>query len=138
MTLYYVCNTLTKRSNTRIINLNNSMKNITKNHILNLRVSKKTYEKISDRAKKNGKTISNLIRSIISDSVEVVTDISSDLMGKNPKEKFQSIVSYHKAKLAQDMLCDNCGVTLKKQTAVIIGETLTGTRYFFCEKCKQI
>jgi len=62
----------------------------------------------------------------------------SDLMGKNPNDKFQKITSYHEAKLAQVMPCDNCGVILKKRATVIVGETPTGTRYFFCEKCRQI
>ena len=112
------------------------MKNINKNRILNLRVSKKTYEKITDKARKNGETISNFIRSVIQDSIEVASDISSDLMGKEPRDRIQEVVSYHEAKLARSVPCDNCGISIKKHSAITVGETSTGSVFFFCEKCR--
>lgn len=112
------------------------MDDVNKDYIINLRVSRKTYNKIKDRAAKNGQTMSNLIRSIIDDSTEIITDLSDELLGKKQKDKFSDIVSYHKAVLAQDKKCDNCGIEIRKQSIATIGETAKSTRYYFCERCK--
>lgn len=114
------------------------MEDTTKDYIINLRVSRKTYDKIKDRAKKNGETISNLIRSIINDSAEVISDLSSELTGKKTKDKFADIVSYSRAVLAQSRPCDNCGKEMAKGETVIAGETATRARYYFCPSCKEL
>lgn len=114
------------------------MDDTTKDYIINLRVSRKTYDKIKDRARKNGETISNLIRSIINDSAEVISDLSSELTGKQAKDKFADIISYSKATLAQSRPCDNCGKDLAKGETVAVGETATRIRYYFCQNCKEL
>jgi hypothetical protein len=107
-----------------------------KDYILNLRVSKQTYEKIKGRAVKNGSSISTLLRGIISDSVEIISDLSSDLRGKTSASKFNDVASYHKGILAKDRACDNCKVNMNKGQVVTIGETDEGAAYFFCAECK--
>jgi hypothetical protein len=112
------------------------MENKNKDYIINLRVSRKTYEKIKDRAKTNSQTISNLVRNIIDDSTEIITDLSDEILGKKRSDKFNDIISYHKGLLAQDRKCDNCGMRIPKQSTATIGETATNARYYFCKKCK--
>jgi hypothetical protein len=107
-----------------------------KDYIINLRVSKDTYEKIKSKAKKNGDTISSLLRSVINDSAEIISDLSSDLTGKHKKSEFNDIVSYHRGVLAQERLCDNCGTHMLKGETMTVGETDKGTSYYFCHRCK--
>src|SRR4051812_17508054 len=111
------------------------MEDSTKDYIINLRVSRQTYDKVKSRARKNGQTISNLIRGIIDDSAEIISDISHDLRGPK-KEKFGDIVSYHKSVLAQAKTCDNCGTEMLQQTEATVGETLGSKRYYFCNNCR--
>ena len=106
-----------------------------KDYIINLRVSKDTYEKIKSKARRNGDTISALMRNVINDSAEIISDLSNDLTGKK-KSKFSDIVSYHRGMLAQARTCDNCGAEMIKGEITTIGETDKGTSYYFCSRCK--
>ena len=112
------------------------MKCSTKDCILNLRVSKETYEKIKERAKRDGDTASSLIRSLIQDSIDTVADLSFEFLSEADKQDTK-IVSYHKGVLAQGRECENCRHTMKEGNAVVIGETSTGRRSYFCLDCKQ-
>src|SRR3989344_4274039 len=47
-----------------------------KDYIINLRVSRATYDKVKQKAKENRETVSNLLRKVIDDSAEIVTDFS--------------------------------------------------------------
>ena len=107
-----------------------------KDYIINIRVSRKTYDKIKDKAAKNSESVSSLMRNIIDDSVEIVSDLSRDIFGRGKGGKFKDVVSYYKASLAQDRACDNCGAEMKKHDTVIVGETSRQKRYYFCEKCR--
>lgn len=107
-----------------------------KDYILNLRVSKETYDKIKNKAKKNGHTISALLRGVIDDSVEIISDISNDLAGKKHSQKFSDIISYHKAVLAQSKKCDNCDAGMVPGDLTTIGETASDKTYYFCSRCR--
>jgi len=106
-----------------------------KDYVINLRVSKETYEKIKSKAKKNGDTISHLLRSVIDDSAEIISDLSNDLAGRQ-KQKFADIASFHKAVLAQARVCDNCATEMAKGEVATLGETDKGKVYYFCSRCK--
>lgn len=112
------------------------MKCSTKDCIVNLRVSKETYEKIKERAKRDGDTASSLIRSLIQDSIDTVADLSSEFLSEEDKPDAE-IVSYHKGVLAQGRVCKNCDHEMKEGDAVTIGETSTGRRSYFCLDCKS-
>src|SRR5687768_1119722 len=112
-----------------LINMDDS-----KDYIINLRVSKETYEKIKNKARKNGDTISALLRNVINDSAEIISDLSSDLTGKK-KSKFSDIVSYHRGMLAQARACDSCSMEMIKGEITTIGETDKGISYYFCTRC---
>jgi formamidopyrimidine-DNA glycosylase len=112
------------------------MEDDTKDYVINLRVSKQTYEKIKNKARQNKDTISSLLRGIIDDSAEILSDLSNDLKGGKPGAKFNDVVSYHRGMLAQERLCDNCGVHMVKGETTTIGDTDKGKSYFFCARCK--
>ena len=112
------------------------MEDGSKDFVINLRVSKETYNKIKSKAKKNGYTISALLRSVINDSAEIISDISQDLSGKKHDHKFGDVISYHKAVLAQSKICDNCSMEMAKGEVTTVGETTKGKSYYFCYRCK--
>ena len=107
----------------------------TKDYIINLRVSRKTYEKIKQKARKNGGSVSELVRSIINDSAEIISDLSRDFQG-GKRRKFDDIMSYHRGTLAQPRACDGCGAEMKRDQVVTIGETASGSSYYFCDSCR--
>ncbi len=105
-----------------------------KDYIINLRVSRATYDKIRQKARENEESISNLIRKAIDDSVEIFTDLSHDLMGK--KDKFKDVIGYHRSKAARDLSCSKCDSTIVAGEIVTIGETEGAKKYFFCQNCQ--
>lgn len=108
-----------------------------KDYIINLRVSRATYNKIKEKAKENSETISNLVRKAIDDSSEIISDLSKDIFGKNRKKDFDDIASYHKVKAAKEISCDNCGAKIRAGEAATLGETRSGRGYYFCAKCRN-
>lgn len=106
-----------------------------KDYIINFRVSRKTYEKIKEKAKENRESISNLARKAVEDSAEIISDLSREIFGKG-ENKFEDIVSFHKAQFAQDMKCASCGKMIAKGTVGVVGETKAGKRYYFCTDCR--
>lgn len=108
-----------------------------KDYIINFRVSRKTYEKIKEKAKENRESISNLARKAMEDSVEIIHDLSREIFGKGEKkEKFEDIVSFHKAQFAKDMECASCGKAITKGAVGVVGENKTGKKYYFCADCR--
>ncbi len=107
-----------------------------KDYIINLRVSRATYEKVKQKARENKESISSLLRKVMDDSVEVISDISHDLMGKEKGKKFKDIVGYYKLKTAQDIACDQCGSSIVSGETATVGETANAKKYFFCNNCK--
>jgi len=108
--------------------------NENKDYIINLRVSRKTYDKIKSKAKENRETISNLLRKVIDDSSEIISDLSCDVFGDG--KKFNDIISYHKVFLAQDVDCSKCNQKISSGESVTVGETKTNKKYYFCLNCK--
>ena len=105
-----------------------------KDYVINLRVSRATYDKIKRKAKENQESISNLVRKAIDDSAEIVSDISGELFGK--KDKFKDVIGYHKSKAAQELECAKCGAKIVPGEIVTVGETEGAKKYFFCENCR--
>src|SRR3989338_5857883 len=104
------------------------MTNSNKDYIINLRVSRETYEKIKRKAKENSENISTLIRNAIDDSTEIISDISNDLFPN--KDKFKDIVGYHKFKVAQELECSQCQSKISKGDTATICETAKSKKYF--------
>ncbi len=106
---------------------NISMKNDNNNkdYILNIRLSRETYEKVREAAKENSESVSALVRKIIHDSGEIFDDIFS------PKHRFADIKTYSTEKAARDIVCEKSGKKIRKGSPVIVGETSSGRRYYF-------
>ncbi|MFA6586227.1 MAG: hypothetical protein WCS86_03665 [Candidatus Paceibacterota bacterium] len=107
-----------------------------KDYIINLRVSRATYEKIKQKAKENRESTSNLVRKIVDDSIEIISELSDELLGKGGNNKFKNIVGYHKVKVAQELKCDKCDTIIHVGETVTVGETTGTKKYFFCKNCK--
>lgn len=105
-----------------------------KDYIINIRVSRATYENIRQKAKENRESISNVVRKAINDSAEIISDLSNELFGK--KDKFRNVVGYHKSRAAKEIKCSGCGAAIGQGDVVTIGETEGTKKYFFCGNCK--
>lgn len=106
-----------------------------KDYIINLRVSRATYEKIKEKARENRESVSNLVRKTVDDSLEIISDISNELLG-NKKRDFKDVIGYYKIKTARELTCDNCGTKIDSGDTITVGETVGVKKYFFCTACK--
>ena len=110
------------------------MEDSNKDYILNLRVSRVTYEKIKHKAKENSESISTLIRKAISDSAEIIDDLSGELFQK--RDKFKDVIGYHRFKTAQKIECSQCHSEIPAGETATVGETEKSKKYFFCKVCR--
>lgn len=111
-----------------------------KDYILNIRISRDTFDKIKNRASENKETISSLLRKVIDDSSEIIGDLSNEIFDTRKKGKANNvpdIACFYSAKTAKAVTCQKCKKSIKKGTKVEIGEDAKGQKYFFCETCKQ-
>lgn len=109
--------------------------------VINTRVSKKLYEKVSAKAKKNRVTISNLIRNLVEDTLELHEDIHEAIDMKIKKYLTESekegLLGYQEIVLAKDTACELCEETLKKsQKAYLAFFENTDAKVVICTKCK--
>src|SRR4051812_37968646 len=105
-----------------------------KEYILNIRVSKDTYEKLKRIAKENSQTLSSLIRKTIDDSSEIFSDLRKDLFGGSEKSK-DGLVYYQKVTAARDIECNKCHASVPKGSTIFMGETKSGAKKYFCTDC---
>lgn len=96
-----------------------------KDYILNIRVSKETYEKVKDIAQENSESVSALIRKVIKDSEEILGDIFPS------KGHWDDIKTFSTEKAARDIVCEKTGKKIKKGSPVVVGQTSSGKRYYF-------
>lgn len=96
-----------------------------KDYILNIRVSKETYEKVKDMARENSESVSALIRKVLRDSEEIIGDV---FPGKN---RWSDIKTYSTEKAARDIVCEQSGKNIRRGGTVIVGETASGRRHYF-------
>lgn len=114
---------------------------MTNDKVLNTRVSKKLYQKISSKAKKNRTTVSNLIRNLVEDALEIHEDIHDAVDKKIRKylseAEQQHIIGFQEVNLAKDTKCDNCGKSLKaSQTAYFAFFEDRDLKAILCAECK--
>lgn len=104
-----------------------------KEYIVNIRVSKDTYDKLKRKAKENSQTISNIVRKTLDDSYEVWGDLKKDLFGD--KKENSGISYYQKVVMAKDEKCERCDSDIGKGDEAYVGETKSGSKKYFCNKC---
>ena len=109
--------------------------------VINTRVSKKLYEKISSKAQKNRITVSNLIRNLVEDTLEIHEDIHEAIDKKirrylTEAEK-KDILGYQEVILAKDASCDNCDKKLKdSDSAYFAFFSDSDAKIILCSICK--
>lgn len=105
-----------------------------KDYILNIRISRDTYEKLKTKAKDNRESLSHLVRSVIDDGLEIIDDVSNELFGKSPKK--DDIQYYYDVELAHNTACSRCSKKLKKGAKAFVAETNLGKKRYVCNECK--
>ena len=106
-----------------------------KDHIINLRLSKATYSKLKERAKANSESLSDLVRTTLNDSLEIMGDISHDVFGT--KKKTDKVMHYYEVILTEPVACAKCSVRIKKGTKALLGETQSGKKRYACIACPK-
>ena len=110
--------------------------------ILHTRVSENLYEKISSKAKKNRITISNLIRNLVEDTLEIHGDIHEAIDKKIKKyltnKNRHDILGFQEINLAKTSLCENCGKKLKSsEIAYFAFFENSDSKIILCSNCKS-
>jgi Fe-S cluster biosynthesis and repair protein YggX len=115
---------------------------MTNTKVLNARISKQLYEKISDKAKKNRVSVSNLIRNLMEDALEIHEDLHDAIDQKIRKylseDDKKNVLGYQEVVLAKDTECDNCGKSLRaNESAYFAFFEDSDTKALLCLKCKN-
>ncbi len=105
-----------------------------KDHIVNLRVTSDTYEKLKKGALANSESVSNFIRKAIEGSIGLVADISEEILSLGSGD-LSGIESYHPARAAKKMACARCGGNIVRGATMMVGETSGSRKYMLCEEC---
>ncbi|MDA1316686.1 MAG: hypothetical protein O3B87_01525 [bacterium] len=113
----------------------------TNEKILNARISKKLYEKVSQKAKRNRTTVSNLIRNIIEDTLEIHNDFHDAVDKKITKylsnAQKEDIVGFQEMFLAKDAQCVECEKIIKSPSVAYFAFFENNdSRVIICESCK--
>ena len=114
----------------------------TNEKILNARISKKLYEKVSQKARKNRTTVSNLIRNLIEDTLEIHNDFHDAVDKKIAKylsdDEKNDILGFQEMSLAKDTQCYECEKTIKvPSVAYFAFFENSNSRVVICESCKN-
>lgn len=109
-----------------------------KEKIINTRVTEELYKKISDKAKKNQTTVSTLLRSLLEDSIDIYSDIST-IIDQKIKDLLaeEKIVGYQDILVAKDQQCAVCNQVIKsgdKGYLVVTDKGIKGST-IICSNC---
>lgn len=115
---------------------------MTNEKILNTRVSKKLYEEISRRAKKNRVSVSNLMRNLVEDALDIHEDIH-DAIDKTVRNYLNehgkvTIIGYNEMTVARSTVtCELCEHEIKPNEKAYLGLLDNKKDWIIvCEKCK--
>lgn len=102
-----------------------------KDYIINVRVSKETYNKLKRKAKENSESLSELVRKTFSDGMEILGDLKSELFNSNQ----DGFAHYQHVVVAQDLNCARCDAAIPRGSKAILAETESGEKKYFCGAC---
>ena len=113
--------------------------NIMKDKVINTRITKDLYEKVFEKAKKHGTTVSNLVRGMIEDTFEICGDISL-ILDKEIRKRFKSkikIIGYQKVIVGNKVTCPGCSQKVIKgaEGYIAIAENGKASNIIICNKC---
>src|SRR5882757_5903404 len=108
--------------------------------VVHTRVSDEMYDQLSKNAKKRRVTISNLIRNIVEDSL----DLSGEVFGlvdeklRKKLHREDAILGYQTITLSKDTVCDFCGKDVTKGISVNLAFLENSSKKLtVCDDCKK-
>ena len=115
---------------------------MTNDKVVNTRISQKLYEKIASKAKKNRITVSNLIRNLVEDTLEIHEDFHDAVDKKIRKYlvgvKNKNVLGYQEVVLAKNTTCENCEKPLKSsEKAYFAFLEDSNEKIVLCSTCKH-
>src|SRR5882672_9470453 len=108
--------------------------------IVHTRITNEMYDKLSKNAKTRRVTISNLIRNIVEDSLdlsgEVLTLVDEKLRKRLHRD--DAILGYQAITLSKDTVCDFCGKDLAKGSNINLALLENSAKKLtVCDDCKK-
>jgi len=108
--------------------------------VVHTRMSQEMYDKLSKNAKSRRVTISNLIRNIVEDSLDLSGEVF-DLVDEKLRKKLHredAILGYQQITLSKDTVCDFCGKDLEKGTSINLAFLENSAKKLtVCDECKK-
>lgn len=108
--------------------------------VIHTRVSKEMYDKLSKNAKRRRVTISNLIRNIVEDSLDLSGEVFNLVDEKLRKRlhREDAILGFQQISLSKDTVCDFCSKDLEKGTSVSLAFLENSVKKLtVCDECKK-
>lgn len=115
---------------------------MTKKKIVQTRVSEELYDKISKSARNNRVTVSNLVRNIVEDVLDIQEDVVDAIDSKVRKtifgDKDAEVLGYQTLTLSKTYSCDYCEKLMKKGNELFeISFEDSRRKDFVCSSCKK-
>ena len=110
------------------------------NKVLHARVSKELYEKIAEKAKKHRVTVSNLVRSLAEDYLDIQSDVLGAINDKinDYLYKKQDVIGFQPITAEKDLSCALCKGNIKKGGQAFIAFLEKPSRNIIvCVKCRK-
>jgi hypothetical protein len=113
-----------------------------KNHdkVIHARISKDLYEKIASRAKKHRVTVSNLLRNVVEDYLDIQGDVLGIVHEKinDYLDKRQSIVGSQSIMVEKETVCRLCQKKVGRgQEAFVAFLEGTSRTMVICKECRN-
>ncbi len=108
--------------------------------VVHTRISDETYDKLSKDAKKRRVTISNLVRNIVEDSLDLSSEVFN-LVDEKLRKKLHredAILGYQSITLNKDTVCDFCGKDVSKGSSINLAFLENSAKKLtVCDNCKK-
>jgi hypothetical protein len=106
-----------------------------KERVLHARIPESLDEAIRARAAGLGMSVSNLVRNVLANALEVV----EASIGRRPDDRPSVVLGWHEAVLARNAVCDRCNAILPSGSpaAISIVEPATIPRPIRCMPCLE-
>lgn len=123
-----------------------------KRRVIHTRVSEELEEELKDKAASLGVSVSNLVRHVLSNTIDLVEDIVADsasvarsARGATGGSRARSapaapaqVIAWQRAVLNLNALCSRCNAILPKGTEAAVGITdAPGTKPILCIACME-
>ena len=108
--------------------------------VVHTRISDEMYDQLSKNAKKRRVTISNLVRNIVEDSLDLSGEVFNLVDEKLRKRlhREDAILGYQPITLSKDTVCDFCGKDVIKGSSVNLAFLENSAKKLtVCDDCKK-